>query len=112
MLRGSHISSSSRSQRAGRSLHVPRGSAASPAPAPGSRIRRLASAGAAAGVAAAFGGFGSNAAVAALPAGQAFAYTGAEQTYVVPAGVASVAVTAVGAGGGLGCGDISTTPSE
>jgi hypothetical protein len=39
----------------------------------------------------------------ALPPAQSFGYTGGEQTYVVPAGVARVDVTAIGAAGGVSC---------
>jgi hypothetical protein len=40
-----------------------------------------------------------------------FAYTGAEQTYVVPAGATAVDVTAIGAAGGAGCiGTFGTQP--
>src|SRR5580704_7051871 len=49
-------------------------------------------------------GFGTGTA-AAVPASQTFNYSGAEQTYVVPTGVVTVDVTAIGAAGGTGCYD-------
>jgi Glycine rich protein/Abnormal spindle-like microcephaly-assoc'd, ASPM-SPD-2-Hydin len=69
------------------------------------------------------------AAYAAAPAPTSFRYTGAEQSYTVPAGVASVRVTAIGAPGGAGgpgphvpgaagglgaqvTGDLAVTPGE
>src|SRR4051794_16210577 len=50
------------------------------------------------------GGAGAPTAEAALPPAAVFTSTGAEQSYVVPAGVTSVSVAAAGAAGGGGCG--------